>query len=72
MKGYYEGQTDAYSGFGRSDDSYEYKRGYGDMWEQLEREEYAKEIEKQHEREYYYALFEYEHYLETKIRDCRP
>ena len=68
MKTYYDGQQDAYYGFGRSSDDYNYKQGYRDTCDMIEREEY----EKQQEEAYYQELMEQEHYLETKPKDCRP
>lgn len=72
MKGYYDGQQDAYYGFGRSSSCPDYERGFRDECELLERQNYEKGLEKKYERQYYAELYEYEYYLETKPKDCRP
>lgn len=69
---YYDGQQDAHYGFGRASDGYEYSRGYREECERQEREYYEHQAMKEYEREYWTELAEYEHYLSTRPKDCRP
>ena len=71
MKTYYDGQQDAYYGFGRSSDDYNYKQGYRDTCEMIEREEYERQAQKEYEKQYYQELMEQEYCLKTKLKDCK-
>ena len=79
MSGYYDGEMDAYYGFGKSSNDYEYRRGYDNTIQRLEEEEHYKQAMKEYERQYYAEQEKqyiedaiYEEYLKAKPRDCQP
>ena len=69
----YQGEQDAYYGFGKCCDEKEYVRGYNQTTNMLEQEEYQRMLDREYIQQCYEQCYdEWCSYQVSKLRDCRP